>query len=264
MFISDLRLPHDVARVYPGTSKQAGAIPGHSKVFSACPALPALLACPACRVCLLRLCSLQEHLGGGGGQALQMLWCCEPPFSPCSRCLVPSGRSRTAAGSGDGCQGGEVCSDRTVIPLQLHSTCGFTQLYVCRDQAGSAVTGQCQAMSRQCPVPPLHHQHCVAQVGHSCRHSQLVGVALSCRWDRGQAKAARWPRGLEETGMSMEAVVAAGDRWAAPNSRHSLLCGTVTLCWQDTCHGRGLVAHCECSWLVAGSCPIVSAGSALS
>lgn len=73
---SDLRLPHDVAKVCPGANKQAGAIPGHSKVFPACPASPALLACPACRECLPRLCSLQEHLGG------QMLWCCEPLFPP--------------------------------------------------------------------------------------------------------------------------------------------------------------------------------------
>lgn len=73
------------------------------------------------------------QLAGAPGGALQMLWSCEPLFPPCSRCLLPSGRSRTATDSGDGCHGGEVCSDRTVTPLQLlqHSTCSFTQLSMC-------------------------------------------------------------------------------------------------------------------------------------
>lgn len=82
---SDLRLLHGVARVCPGISKHAGAIPGHSRVFSARPVLPALLACPACRICLLRLCSLQEHLGGLCG-------CCGavgPSFPPTAGVWFP-------------------------------------------------------------------------------------------------------------------------------------------------------------------------------
>lgn len=84
---SDLRLLHGVARVCPGISKHAGAIPGHSRVFSARPVLPALLACPACRICLLRLCSLQEHLGGLCG-------CCSavgPSFPPTAGVWFPVG-----------------------------------------------------------------------------------------------------------------------------------------------------------------------------
>lgn len=84
---SDLRLLHGVARVCPGISKHAGAIPGHSRVFSARPVLPALLACPACRICLLRLCSLQEHLGGLCG-------CCGavgPSFPPTVDVWFPAG-----------------------------------------------------------------------------------------------------------------------------------------------------------------------------
>lgn len=58
-----------------------------SKVFSACSTLPALLACPACRICLLRVCSLQEHLGG-------LCRCCgavSPSFPPAAGVCFPVG-----------------------------------------------------------------------------------------------------------------------------------------------------------------------------
>lgn len=84
---SDLRLLHGVARVCPGISKHAGAIPGHSRVFSARPVLPALLACPALQDMLTE--ALQ--LAGAPGGTLWMLWCCGPLFPPHSRCLSPVG-----------------------------------------------------------------------------------------------------------------------------------------------------------------------------
>lgn len=125
---SDLRLLHGVARVCPGISKHAGAIPGHSSVF--CPPCP---ACTPCLPCLQDMLTEALQLAGAPGGTLWMLWCCGPLFPPHSRCLVPSGRSRTATGSGEHYQGGEVCSDRTAFPFQLlrHSIYGFKPSCTC-------------------------------------------------------------------------------------------------------------------------------------
>lgn len=122
MLSSDPGLLRDVAGVCPGISEQAGAIPGHSRVLS---------ACLACRMRVLRLCSLREHLGGLCG-------CC----GAVGPSLPPAAVSGSRWGEQDwhrqwGAlleQGGVECQDCAPSPgaLALH-VCLQAQLGMCRD-----------------------------------------------------------------------------------------------------------------------------------